>query len=124
MFGVSGGARAGLRLILIDFLLAFALIWGTVFTVAFARSRAHAAGAPGLGAVVGAIAGREGGLSAGVTAPGAPVPQPRSYTGGPVGATAVATYLLLSLSVAALAALDLAFWRHLRHAYSSPERAA
>jgi len=120
MFGVSSRARAGLRLIVIDFFLAFALIWGTVFTVAFARGRAHAAGVPAVGAVVRAAEQR--GPSVGAAVPRALLPGLASYTEGPAGATDVATYLLLSLNVAALTALNLAFWRHLRRAYASPRR--
>jgi hypothetical protein len=32
------------------------------------------------------------------------------------------TFMLFSLTVATIAALDLAFWRHLRRAYASPRR--
>ena len=32
------------------------------------------------------------------------------------------TFILISLTVASIAALDLAIWRHLRRAYASPRR--
>jgi hypothetical protein len=32
------------------------------------------------------------------------------------------TFILFSLTVATIAALDLAFWRHLRRVYASPRR--
>jgi hypothetical protein len=32
------------------------------------------------------------------------------------------TFIFFSLTVATIAALDLAFWRHLRRAYASPRR--
>ena len=83
-----------MRLIAIDFVLAFALIWASAFAVEFARSRAHAA-------VVHATAD----LGA----------------AGELGPTA-ASYLLLSLAAAAVAAFDLALWRHLRRAYASRRR--
>ena len=89
-----------MRLIAIDFVLAFALIWASVFAVEFARSRAHAEGLLHT-AVVHATAD----LGA----------------DGELGPTAV-SYLLLSLAAAAVAAFDLALWRHLRRAYASPRR--
>jgi hypothetical protein len=89
-----------MRLIAIDFVLAFALIWASVFAVEFARSRAHAEGLLNT-AVVHAAAelGEDGELP-----------------------PTTASYLLFSLAAAAVAAFDLAFWRHLRRAYASPRR--
>ena len=96
---MSGRARrTGLRLIAIDFVLAFALIWACVFAVTFARSRALAEGVLHT-AVVHATAGKDGELR-----------------------PTAAGYLLLSLAAAAVAAFDVAFWRHLRRAYASPRR--
>jgi hypothetical protein len=119
MFGLSRSVRAGLRLIVLDFLLAFVLIWGTVLIVGVARSRAHAEVLPRIEAVVRSIAGRqEANPAAGETT----LPEMGSYTQYRVDATGVATYLLLSLWVSMLAALDLGFWRHLRRAYASPRR--
>jgi hypothetical protein len=93
-----------MRLIAIDFVLAFVLIWASVFAVEFARTRAHAEELLHT-AVVHATA------------------DARVATGeaGELGPTA-ASYLLLSLAAAAVAAFDLAFWRHLRRAYASPRR--
>jgi hypothetical protein len=89
-----------MRLIVIDFVLAFALIWASVFAVEFARSRAHAEGLLHTTVVYAtAELGEDGEL-------------------GP----ATASFLLLSLAAAAVAAFDLAFWRHLRRAYASPRR--
>jgi hypothetical protein len=123
MFGLSSSVRAGLRLIVIDFLLAFSLIWGTVLTVGIARSRAHAEVLPRIEAVVRSIAGRqEADPAASSDARETGLPAMGSYTHDRIGATGVATYLLLSLWVSALAALDLGLWRHLRRAYASPRR--
>src|ERR1700731_691351 len=101
MFGRSRGKNSGLRLILIDFVLAFAVIWTAVFTVGFARSRAHAEGVSAIGAVVRTMAGQNL-ASAGVAAP-----EMARHTLQRVAAPRLPTYLLLSLCVAALAALNL-----------------
>jgi hypothetical protein len=93
-----------MRLIAIDFVLAFALIWASVLPVEFARSRAHAEGLVHTAAVHAAADAR---VARGED--------------GELGPTA-ASYLLLSLAAAAVAAFDLAFWRHLRRAYASPRR--
>jgi hypothetical protein len=123
MFGLSSSARAGVRLIVIDFLLAFTLIWATVFTVGVARSCAHAEVLPRIEAVVRSIAGRqEAGPAASLTMRETGLPGTGSYTHDRAGTTGVATYVLLSLWVSALAALDLGLWRHLRRAYASPRR--
>jgi hypothetical protein len=116
MFGRRRGKNSGLRLILIDLVLAFVVIWTALFTVGFARSRAHAEGVSAIGAVVRTMAGQHR-ASAGVAEP-----QMAGHTLKRVGAPRLPTYLLLSLCVAALAAFNLAFWRHLRRAYASPRR--
>jgi hypothetical protein len=112
----GSGKNSGLRLIFIDFVLAFVLIWTAVFTIGVARSRAHAEGVSAIGAVVRTMAGHNL-ASAGVAAP-----EIASPTLQPVGRSPLQTYVLLSLCVAALSALNLAFWRHLRRAYASPRR--
>jgi hypothetical protein len=122
MFGKRSGRNSELRLILIDFVLAFAVIWLVVFTVGVARGRAHAEGVSTIGALVRTMA-RENLASAGVAAPDiAPDIAPDMATPARkrTDAPRLPTYLLLSLSVAAMAALNLAFWRHLRRAYASP----
>jgi hypothetical protein len=110
------GKNSGLRLILIDFVLAFVLIWTGVITIGVARSRAHAEGVSAIGAVVRTVAGHNL-ASAGVAAL-----EMASHTPKRVGRSPLQTYLLLSLCVAALTAFNLAFWRHLRRAYASPRR--
>jgi hypothetical protein len=107
--------NGALRLIVIDFVLAVALIWTSVLVAGLARGRAHAAGPATAGALVQSLAAH------------APQSQPvgvqgARYTRERVGSSRLETYLALSLSVAALAALNLAFWRHLRRAYASPRR--
>jgi hypothetical protein len=100
-----------MRLIAIDFLLAFGLIWGSAFTVEFARLRAHAEGLlPRAAARAAADLANPGAHSESVDALPA------------TGPNRLASYLLLSVAAAGLAALDLAFWRHLRRAYASPRR--
>jgi hypothetical protein len=93
----------------IDFVLAFALIWASAFGVEFARSRAHAEGLLHT-AVVRAAAD----LAAVGTGEEGTLP--------PAAASPASSYLLLSLAAAAVAAFNLAFWRHLRRAYASPRR--
>jgi hypothetical protein len=106
-----GRARSsGLRVIAIDFVLVFALIWASAFTVAFVRSRAHAEGLHA--AVVRAVA---------ADLPGARDAD-EDRTPGPAAASLATSYVLLSLAAAAVAAFNLAFWRHLRRAYASPRR--
>ena len=88
-----------------------------------ARSCAHAEVLPRIEAVVRSIAGRqEAGPAASLTMRETGLPGTGSYTHDRAGTTGVATYVLLSLWVSALAALDLGFWRHLRRAYASPRR--
>jgi hypothetical protein len=94
----------------IDFALVFALIWASAFAVAFARSRAYA---DGLRTAVVRTAAFDR----------ARVRTADAYhSSGPTAASPASSYVLLSLAAAAVAALDLAFWRHLRRAYASPRR--
>ena len=98
-----------MRLIAIDFVMAFALIWASVFAIEFARSRAHAEG------LLHTVAVR-------ATADLAGVATSEDRELGSTAASSASSYLLLSLAAAAIAAFDLAFWRHLRRAYASPRR--
>ena len=96
----------------IDFVLVFALIWASAFAVAFARSRAHAEGlrAPVVRSAASGLASARVRTAVAYRAP------------GPTAASPASSYVLLSLAAAAVAALYLAFWRHLRRAYASPRR--
>jgi hypothetical protein len=114
-----GQRRGGLRRIVADFVLAFTLIWMAVFAVGFVRDPAHAAGPSTVGALVRTIAAYESQrLEAAMPADA----EDAGYTPARDDASQLQTYLLLSLAVAGLAALNLAFWRHLRRAYASPRR--
>lgn len=108
--GMFGRARrTGMREIAIDFVLVFVLIWASAFAVAFARSRAHA----------------EGLLHTAVVRATADLARVAAGEDGELGSTAASSAsndLLLSLAAAAIVAIDLAFWRHLRRAYASPRR--
>jgi len=94
----------------IDFVLVFALIWASAFAVAFVRSRAHAAGLHA--AVVRAAAADLPGVGS----------TDEDRAPAPTAASPASSYVLLSLAAAAVAAFNLAFWRHLRRAYASPRR--
>jgi len=93
----------------IDFVLALALIWASAFAVEFARSRAHAEGL-----LHAAVLRATGDLADVGTAEDGAL--------GPTAASPASSYLLLSVAAAAVAALNLAFVRHLRRAYASPRR--
>jgi hypothetical protein len=110
--GMFGRARrTGMREMAIDFVLVFALIWGSAFAVAFARSRAHAEGL------------RPAAVARTATTDRARARTADAYHSSDLTAASQASsYVVLSLAVAAVAALDLAFWRHLRRAYASPRR--
>ena len=102
---------------LADFGLVLALFWVAAFALSANHNRAHA-----------------------VPLPTPPALQTEQHTAMPVlsrrhaaSSTGISsqrqalaahtrTLVLLSLTVASLAALNLAFWRHLRRAYASPRR--
>lgn len=107
-------ARAGRRW-LADFALALALFWIAAFTLGGHRERAHAVPLPELQSAQ----ARDG------------VAQTRHQTTHVASSMRVTreqkaahtrAMVLLSLTFAALTALNLAFWRHLRRVYASPRR--
>jgi len=106
------GANNWLRRGFADFAMALALFWAVALYVSGDHNRAHAVAAPRIG--------KE-------TIQNAAIPRPASWQ-GPVVPRARAdidrqqALALLSVAFAAIVALNLAFWRHLRRAYASPRR--
>jgi hypothetical protein len=102
---------------LADFAMAFTLFWIAAFAVSASYTRAHAVPLPSLD------------RRAALTDSG--VPRPTGLRSPETGQS-VANHkaqtrpdhalLLLSFAFAAIAALNLGFWRHLRRAYASPRR--
>src|SRR5688572_10999385 len=108
----NGGVRE-LRRWLVDFVAALALFWVAVFAVSGSDIRAHAISLPAIAEALlpdAAAPGRTG-LAA-------------STTRQVVNSTAKVevgsgqALVLLSLAFAAIAACNLAFWRHLRRVYA------
>lgn len=110
---MTGRNRGGFRRWLADFALALALFWSVAFVVS-AHTHAHA-----LPPLAKEATGLSPAVRAGLRAPEADRPfEPwHKAQAGPAHAL-----LLLSLAFAALAACNLAIWRHLRRVYASPRR--
>jgi hypothetical protein len=111
------GGNDWLRRGIADFGLAMGLFWAVAFFVNGDHNRAHAVAAPRIG--------EETILNAAMAGPA-------SWRGS-VGDRAASVnrlgdldqrqaLALLSVAFAAIIALNLAFWRHLRRAYASPRR--
>lgn len=109
----AGRNRGAFRRWLADFALALTLFWAVVFVVS---THTHAHALPLLGKEAAVLSPA---VRAGLRAPEADrTLQPwHKAQAGPAHALP-----LLSLAFAALAACNLAFWRHLRRAYASPRR--
>jgi hypothetical protein len=116
MFGRGKGGE--LRRVVGDFLLALALFWAVALGVSNSDHRAHAVPLPA--------------ISQDARSPDTPALSRTSAHLAHPGPTASAprwgetsreqALALLSLAFAAIAALNLAFWRHLRRVYASPRR--
>ncbi len=112
------GRRGGLSRWLLDFALAFALFWAAAVLAGTSRTHAHAVPLPPA-----------------ATAPNAArseTPAPAAFYTQHARVSAHAGYraqalpehalLFFSLAVAALAAVNIGFYRHLRRVYASPRR--
>ena len=106
-------ARSGVRRWLADFVLAFALFWLAAFCVGASHTRAHALQLPSL---------VNHATSVGADHLGSSEPNQAVQAVHRVQTSPDQALLLLSVAFAALAALNLGFWRHLRRAYASPRR--
>jgi hypothetical protein len=122
MFG--GGSYSELRRWIGDFVLALALFWAVAASVSGSNPPAYAVTLPRIGTVAsasGALAPGEPSLDAG---------RPVLVSSSSLGHLQVnqsypdrqQALVLLSLAFAAITALNLAFWRHLRRVYASPRR--
>ena len=105
-----GESSGGVRRWLADFTLALSLFWAVMFTATFAHTHAHA---------LPAFA-----RQAAVSAPLASQAAARSDRPFEARLQACPRYalLLFSLAFAAMAAFNLAIWRHLRRVYASQRR--
>jgi hypothetical protein len=111
----DSGKKGGLRRLGADFALAFILFWAVALTLSAGHTRAYAVYLPALA--------KEAIL------PDPIVTSPASFrTEQPSQAIHKAqtspeqARLLLSVAFAAIIALNLGFWRHLRRVYASPRR--
>jgi len=99
-----------------DFAMALALFWAVAFYISGDHNRAHAIAAPRIG--------KETILNAAITRPA----NWQSALTGRASRTWAAeidrqsSLVVPSVAFAAIVALNLAFWRHLRRAYASPRR--
>ena len=113
----NSGRNGGLRRWAADFALAFILFWAALLFNA-GQSRAYAVSLPA--------------LAKEAIQPDSPVSRPASLPGDRLSPAAQSIHkaqtspeqalALLSVAFAALAALNLGFWRHLRRVYASPRR--
>jgi len=112
-----GTTRGGseLRRWTVDVLAALALFWGAVFLVSGDHSRAHAVPLPSIAKQSASAA------AAPVSARSAPSPR-EAHRPEAQASDRLQALALLSIAFAAIAALNLAFLRHLRRAYASPRR--
>jgi hypothetical protein len=110
------GLRRGGGRWLADFALALALFWIVAFAVTGRHNHAHAVPRPEAAqtdrtTALAALSGRQVASTSG-----------RIHALREARAARTRTLVLLSITFASLAALNLAFWRHLRRVYASPRR--
>jgi hypothetical protein len=111
---VSGKLRRGL----LDFALALALFWGLALAVDKDNGKAFAVPLPALAKPAPET---DSFTHAPKSLASARRDWPAAVANGPEQARRQALFLL-SIAFAGIAALNLAFWRHLRRAYASPRR--
>jgi hypothetical protein len=115
--------RVGVRRWVADFALAFVLFWAAALGFGVAHSRAYAVPLPVLGREV--VTPDAGPLDPAMNPASLRASEQRPTvdhaTQQPEPSPEHAR-LLLSLAFAALAAMNLGFWRHLRRVYASPRR--
>lgn len=107
-----------LRRVLTDLALALALFWAVALAVSGDHTRAHAVPLPVIG--VEALHPYAAASSPAVTRAGESRHAASSLR--KAEASRDLALVLLSLAFAAIAACNLAFWRHLRRVYASPRR--
>jgi hypothetical protein len=107
---MRGESSGGVRRWLADFAFALSLFWAVIFTATFAHTHAHAL--PALA--------RQAAVSAPLASQAAARPD-RPFEARPQARPRHAL-LLFSLAFAAMAAFNLAIWRHLRRVYASQRR--
>jgi len=117
---LGAGNRASVGRWVADFALAFMLFWAVALALGAAHARAWAlslpVGVPGDAISPDRVAARPARLGA---------DRPSGAAGQSIRKTPASpeqARLLLSLALAALAAGNLGFWRHLRRVYASPRR--
>lgn len=113
MLGREGNRE--IRRIVADFMLAFLIVCAVALAVGPGHSRAHAVPLP----QIDSHAILEG--SSRVSLPAAFTTRTNDYRYQTQTGRERA-HVLLSIALAAVVALNLAFWRHLRRAYASPRR--
>jgi hypothetical protein len=114
------GVTTGLRRVLTDFALALALFWGVALAFGSGHGKAHAVPLPVMSGTTLMLPGPE---SMGEDARpylASVTPANTVYSRGQP--SPLQAQVLLSLAFAAILALNLAFWRHLRRVYASPRR--
>ncbi len=112
------GRRSGLSRGLLDFALAFGLFWTVALLAGTSHSHAHPVPLP-------PAATEPNSAPSGIPAPAAFHTLPTSvsaHAGYRAQALPEHALLFFSLAVAALAAVNIGFYRHLRRAYASPRR--
>lgn len=112
---LDSGKRGSLRRLATDFALAFILFWAVALSLSAGHTRAYAVSLPE--------------LAKEALEPAASVTTPASFRADqPSQAVHKAltrpeqARLLLSVAIAAIIAINLGFWRHLRRVYASPRR--
>jgi hypothetical protein len=114
----GAGNSGGLRRWAVDFALAFAFFWAVAFAVSISHTRAYAVPLPVLGkelVVRDAAQSNQANFRA-------PESGRSNQAAAKVQSSPGQALLLLSLAIAAIAAFNIGFWRHLRRAYASPRR--
>jgi hypothetical protein len=116
---LGAGKKDGLGGWAADFALAFILFWAVALSFGGDHGRAYAVSLPTLAKE--AILPDSAALSAS-TSLRADRPGPSAQSMHKAQTRPEQARMLLSLAFAALAAINLGFWRHLRRVYASPRR--
>jgi hypothetical protein len=106
-----------LRQTILDFSAALALFWLAILGLSGPHSSAYAIALPPLAAAAAQLEAPAGSVGVDAAGPGPRLSLRREAPGTPRPA-----FVLLSITVAAIAAFNLAFWRHLRRVYASQRR--
>jgi hypothetical protein len=114
----NSGKLSGLRRWTADFALAFILFWAVALSFSAGDNRAYAVSLPALAKE--AIQS-DSAMSRPASLRG-DRPSPAGQSIHKAQTSPEQAFVLLSVAFAALAALNLGFWRHLRRVYASPRR--